>query len=234
MGHEVYICYDDENKITAEAICHVFEENKFKCWMKSRDMGINHYATEITEAIKSSELMVLDYSETAKHSSFVTTEVDMAFSSNIPILVFRIDHSTKESGLEFFLHNQHWLDAYPNPTIQFRYLLEDAAKILEKPLQEPIINEDTIKNVIILDNSKFNKADNTVTQVIIEDEPKEENGAWKKITWGLCLAPIILFIIGVVIDIATSNQELAISSIVLAPILWFIALIIYLYKKYFA
>ena len=51
MSHEVYICYDEKDQITADAICHVLEENKIKCWMKTRDLGVKHMVEEIMEAI---------------------------------------------------------------------------------------------------------------------------------------------------------------------------------------
>ena len=47
MSHEVYICYDEKDQITADAICHVLEENKIKCWMKTRDLGVKHMVEEI-------------------------------------------------------------------------------------------------------------------------------------------------------------------------------------------
>ena len=67
MVHEVYICYSSNDKMTADAICHVLEENKFKCWIKPRDLGVHHIAEEITQAIRASQIMVLVFSENAKN-----------------------------------------------------------------------------------------------------------------------------------------------------------------------
>uniref|UniRef100_UPI003890372C toll/interleukin-1 receptor domain-containing protein n=1 Tax=Methanobrevibacter sp. TaxID=66852 RepID=UPI003890372C len=58
MEPDVYICYSSSDKNAADAICHVLEENKFKCWIKPRDVGIGHIAEEITAAIKASKSMV--------------------------------------------------------------------------------------------------------------------------------------------------------------------------------
>lgn len=140
MGHDVYICYDDKDQITADAICHVLEDNKIKCWLKTRDLGVSHMVEGIMDAINGAQVMVLIFSSHSKHSNFVNTEVDIAFTENIPILVFKIDESKLDGGLEFFLNNKHWLDAYPNPEIKFESLIKDTSKLLGKPISKPVIN----------------------------------------------------------------------------------------------
>ena len=160
MSHEVYICYGDEDKITADAICHVLEENKFKCWIKPRDLDVKNTVNDYSNAIRQSRVMVLVFSESAKLSNYVNTEVDIAFSANVPIIVFKIDESNLDGGLEFFLKNKHWLDAYPQPAIEFRNLVIDVAKILNKPITDPIISSsivDSVNSAIGVDNSGKSK-----------------------------------------------------------------------------
>lgn len=146
MSHEVYICYDDHDEITANAICHVMEENKIKCWLMSRDLGVDHVVDGVLEAINQSKVMVLIFSNYSKNSNYVNTEVDIAFTDEIPILVFKIDESKLDGGLEFFLSNKHWLDAYPNPEVKFENLIRDTSKLLGKPINKPIVNESKINN----------------------------------------------------------------------------------------
>lgn len=142
MEHEVYICYEKVDKITADAICHVLEENNIKCWIKPRDLGVHHEVEEIMESIRKSKLVVLVYSNSSKKSNFVNTEIDMAFSYNLPILVFNIDNSNLDGSLEFFLTGEHWLDAYPNPSVEFENLIKDSCKLLEKPIPSSIITSE--------------------------------------------------------------------------------------------
>lgn len=139
MSHEVYICYDEMDQITADAICHVLEENKIKCWMKTRDLGVNHIVEEIMEAINEARAIVLIFSDHSKNSNYVNSEVDIAFTENKPILVFKIDESKLDGSLEFFLSNKHWLEAYPNPEVQFGKLVRDTSKLLGKPVPDPVI-----------------------------------------------------------------------------------------------
>ena len=212
MGHEVYICYSSRDKVTADAICHILEENKFKCWIKPRDVGVKHIAEEITDAIRASEIMVLVFSENAKQSNYVNTEVDLAFSSNKPILVFKIDNSKLDGGLEFFLENKHWLDAYPNPGPEFRNLVIDVSKLLDKPITDPIINKQTV-NIV-----------NTYS--IDENEDKNEAKNFLKIFGYMCISPIIIIIIALSlhVDDTTGNFLLLFCFIIfiLLPVIYFL------------
>ena len=212
MGHEVYICYSSKDKVTADAICHILEENKFKCWIKPRDVGVKHIAEEITDAIRASEIMVLVFSENAKQSNYVNTEVDLAFSSNKPILVFKIDNSKLDGGLEFFLENKHWLDAYPNPGPEFRNLVIDVSKLLDKPITDPIINKQTV-NIV-----------NTYS--IDENEDKNEAKNFLKIFGYMCISPIIIIIIALSlhVDDTTGNFLLLFCFIIfiLLPVIYFL------------
>lgn len=187
MAHEVYICYADEDKPTADAICHVLEENKFKCWIKPRDIGLDHIVEEITRAIKSTQIMVLVFSENAKESNYVNTEVDMAFSSNIPIVVFKIDRSNLEGGLEFFLKNKHWLDAYPHPNEEFGNLVVDVSKLLNKPVLNPVINPNVVNSI---NNFTFEEPRN-------EDKKKFNPLHFFSL---MCLGPVVLISVSVIID----------------------------------
>lgn len=145
MNHEVYICYDEKDQLTADAICHVLEDNKIKCWLKTRDLGVNDLVDEILEAINQAQVMVLIFSSHSKNSNYVNTEVDIAFTEKMPILVFKIDESKLDGGLEFFLNNKHWLDAYPNPEVKFESLIRDTSKLLGKPISEPVVPKKTVK-----------------------------------------------------------------------------------------
>lgn len=137
MSHDVYICYDEEDRVASDAICHVLEENKIKCWIKSRDFLPSDSVENISQAIKNSRCVVLVYSKHSKMSHIVVTEIDIAFANNVSIIVFNIDNSNKKGELEFFLKNKHWLSAFPNPTEQFESLIKDTSNFLGQPIENP-------------------------------------------------------------------------------------------------
>ena len=193
MVHEVYICYDETDKPTADAVCHVLEENKIKCWIKPRDLGVGHPVEECMDAILNSDVFVLIFSESSNDSNFVKTEVNMAFENNLPMVVFSIDDSELDEGLKFFLQGKHWLDAHPNPEIEFRRLIEDTAKLLGKE-----INDVTLK-----DNMKVEpKPQNNKVPIT---PPKKNRTLIISAIAIIAVAAIVLFAFGGVGDMAGDN-----------------------------
>ncbi|MBR4448557.1 toll/interleukin-1 receptor domain-containing protein [Methanobrevibacter sp.] len=129
MAHDVYICYDERDLDVAKDVCDTLEKSRLRCWMKNRDARVTTSVTEITEAIEKSKVMVLLYSKNSKQSNFVNNEVDTAFEIDKKILVYQIDDSKIEGGLEFFLRNKPRIEAYPNPEDKFDILVKDTREL---------------------------------------------------------------------------------------------------------
>ena len=132
MAHNVYVCYDEKDLEMAKDVCETLENNGLECWLKNRDAGVNIIVNDIMDAIKNSKVMVLLYSETSKNSNFVNNEVNRAFAEKKSILVFQIDDSKLEGGLEFFLKNKQWIKAYPNPEDKFEELSSKTEKLVKE------------------------------------------------------------------------------------------------------
>jgi hypothetical protein len=164
--NDAYICYADEDVLTAEAIVHALEENGIRCWFKNRDLKANETMQKVSETIKNSKSFILVYSDSASKSNFVKTDTDLAISANIPILSFKIDDSEKSEKLS----DSHWLDAYPNPEDNFRELVTNTGKIIGKPISDPKITEnyDELKKVekkVEKENNPISKSDYTSKEV---------------------------------------------------------------------
>lgn len=229
MVHEVYICYSSNDKMTADAICHVLEENKFKCWIKPRDLGVHHIAEEITQAIRESQIMVLVFSENAKNSNYVNTEVDIAFSSKVPIVVFRIDASVLDGGLEFFLENKHWLDAYPNPALEFRNLVVDVAKLLDRPISDPVISSNIIDSMAGYAPNTPKPIPQIPNQNYQQQEGKDEGINIVRVVALMCGGPILLTIFAMLL--VDSFDTLAGWLFLIAIAMFIITPIYYIAKK---
>lgn len=143
MTHEVFISYSTANVQTANAICHVLEENNLRCWIAPRNITAGkNYAEEIVKGIESAKIIVLVFSKDAQESSFVNNEIELTFSNNKPIISFKIDETMPEKNMEYFLKNKHWLEAHPNPEAQFETLVRDALKLCDEKPTSPIIIRD--------------------------------------------------------------------------------------------
>lgn len=155
MAHDVFISYSTKDKITADAICHILEENKMRCWIAPRNISSGRpYAEEIVNGIMQTKIVVLVFSSNSQASSFVNNEINMAFSNNKPILSFKIDESMPEKELEYYLKTNHWLDAYPEPEKVFATLVRDASRLIGDENENPIVDSNVMERAR---NGEFNK-----------------------------------------------------------------------------
>ena len=156
MSHDVFISYSTKNKNTADAICHVLEQNNLKCWIAPRNITSGkNYSNEIIEGIKSAKIVVLVFSKYSQASDFVRNEIDIAFSNEKPIISFKIDETMPQEEMEYFLKNKHWLEAYPEPETYFEKLIGDALKLCDEEYNKPITF--SLKDFAPTDMSKLKK-----------------------------------------------------------------------------
>ena len=132
MNRDVYICYDDKQEEISEAICDLFKDNNIQSWIKSRDFPSND-ADKIVNAIATSKCFVLILSNNS-NSNHIITETDIAFSRDIPILVFYIDELKLEGNLEFILETQTKISSFPNSKKQLETLVRKTSDIVGKPV----------------------------------------------------------------------------------------------------
>lgn len=145
MNNDVYICYDERDKEVSEAIYNIFEENNIDVWIKSKDMSSKDSVDKIINVIEDSKCFVLIYSKNSMDTNYIVTETDIAFSRNIPILVFNIDGSKIGRNLEFILETQTILYSFPNPKRQLETLVKNASNIAGKPLDDVKIGSRYLK-----------------------------------------------------------------------------------------
>lgn len=145
MGHDVYICYDEKDKNVSDAIYNIFEENNIKSWIKSKNMSSNDSVDKITDAISNSKCFLLILSKNSKDTNYVITEIDIAFSRNIPILALNIDDSKISGNLEFILENQTKIESFPNSKKQLKTLVKETSNIIEKPNEKVKLDSKYIK-----------------------------------------------------------------------------------------
>ncbi|MTK53109.1 FISUMP domain-containing protein [Paludibacter sp.] len=134
MAHDVFISYSSKNKTTADAICHVLEEHEIRCWIAPRDIvGGQKYGDVIEEAIKNCKVFVIIFSEESRISPWVESELNLAFTDRRTIVPFKIDSSVLEGEMRLILNNKHWIEAYPNPELKFKDLVEAVSRSIGKP-----------------------------------------------------------------------------------------------------
>ena len=110
--YDVYICYSTNDKETAGNVCKALEFNNLRCWIAPRDIRAGDNVFEqMYNAIRNSKCMVLILSQEAVNSNSIISEVDAAFSTGIPILIFNIDSTSCDGQLGFFIKGSPMIDA---------------------------------------------------------------------------------------------------------------------------
>lgn len=120
MNHDIFISYSSVDKIAANAICHVLEQNKLRCWIAPRDIPPGaEYGDLIDEAIKHADIVVIIFSETSSTSRWVKGELNIAFEEQKTIIPFRLDSTPLQGQNRLILAQKHWIDAYPDYETKF-------------------------------------------------------------------------------------------------------------------
>ena len=163
MAHDVYICYDEREKEIGDALYNIFEENNIKAWIKSKHFSSGDSVDKITNSIADSKCFILILSKLSKDVNYVITETDIAFSREIPILVFNIDDSKLSGNLEFILETQKNIPSFPNTKKQLNTLVNETSKIVNKPIDKVKLNS---KSVNIIDKYNPKKKDNILKKLI--------------------------------------------------------------------
>ncbi len=137
MNHDIFISYSSKQKSIADGVCHYLEENGFKCWMAPRDIPVgSEYGDLIEEAIKTSKVVVLVFSQTASISKWVKGEINVAFADNKPILPFRVDKTEIKGSFRLMLNQMHWIDAFPQYADRLPELLNSVCGFLGRQPQK--------------------------------------------------------------------------------------------------
>lgn len=144
MSHDVYICYDEKDKILSDELYAMFEKNGMKAWSKSKDKAPGDSVDAINNAIRESKCFVAILGENSKDTNYILTELDIAFSGEVPIVVFNIDDSKQSKKLEFLLRTQTTINSFPNTKKQLETLVKKTSEIVGKPATSVKIDSSTI------------------------------------------------------------------------------------------
>ena len=120
-AYDVFISHVDEDKKTADAMCHYLEEQKIRCWIAPRDiLPGQDVAQAIVQGIKKTKIFVLVCSHFSLRSAFVQRETNLAVSDEKIIIPFKIDDCSLDgTGMRLYLNDRHWIEAVPKPEKAF-------------------------------------------------------------------------------------------------------------------
>ena len=112
MAHDVFISHASKDKRIADAICEELESSGLKCWIAPRNISKGEDWTKaIRDAIESSPLLLLVFSENANAAPHIEREIANAFYTRRMIVPFRLAKALPRRDFLFYLNNARWIDA---------------------------------------------------------------------------------------------------------------------------
>src|SRR5262245_18749620 len=135
MAHDVFVSHSVKDKAVAEAIVARLEAESVTCWIAPRDvMPGADWGESIIDAIESSRIMILIFSQSANTSTQIKREVERAVNKGVYIIPFRVDDIPPTRSLEYFISTSQWMDAFSPPLERH---LDTLAKTVTAVLKRP-------------------------------------------------------------------------------------------------
>ena len=135
MACDVFVSHSVKDKTVAEAIVAWLEADSVTCWIAPRDVvpGAD-WGESIIDAIESSRIMVLLFSQSANASTQIKREVERAVNKGAYIIPFRVEDIPPARALEYFISTSQWMDAFSPPLERH---LDNLAKTVKAVLKSP-------------------------------------------------------------------------------------------------
>ena len=113
------------------------EADSVTCWIAPRDVvpGAD-WGESIIDAIESSRIMILIFSQSANTSTQIKREVERAVNKGVYIIPFRVDDIPPTKSLEYFISTSQWMDAFSPPLERH---LDNLAKTVKAVLKRPAL-----------------------------------------------------------------------------------------------
>ncbi|GLZ51660.1 toll/interleukin-1 receptor domain-containing protein [Actinomycetospora sp. NBRC 106378] len=111
-----FLSHSSVDGAVAREVCAELESQGMSCWMAPRDIVPGtEWASAIVDGIARSSLAVVLLSTSSVVSHEVRREVERAYKEGKPVLPVKIDASTLEGTLAYYLAEVHWIDLTRRP-----------------------------------------------------------------------------------------------------------------------
>jgi hypothetical protein len=181
MSYKVFICYEMEDKLVADAACAALEARRIRCWISPRDILADKERVEsIADRLDNCQIVLLIMSVYANKSELVRGVFEWAESQGKDILPLFIDDIESSETLKFVYGSRRWLDALM-PSLQGYLfdlcnqasLLLEKQKAVEAPLWQPQQTAGAIaaRPEIVFEPTKQEPVAKTIPQAIPEPVP---------------------------------------------------------------
>lgn len=112
---DVFISYSHYDNEIARRVSNFLEYSGFRCWLDQRDIRVGEdWAKTITNAIRTSTVVIAILSEHYNNSPSRENEIELAERWKKPIIPIKIDNSELSGYLSYRLHCRQWISINQN------------------------------------------------------------------------------------------------------------------------
>lgn len=160
----VFISYSSKDKVQADCVRSVLDENGIKCWMAPESIECGSvYMQVIPEALEACDVLLVLVSYNSQKSVWVSKEIESAIGSLKMVLPLRIDNEPLSKEFDFYFKNLQMINCCEN-------LEKDCEKLI------PIIRKaERITNDVVFETSFSNKTHKEENGKLLIRSPKSKS-----------------------------------------------------------
>jgi len=133
QNFDIFISYSSKDRPVANQLVTLIENAGFTCWIAPRNIeGGAEYSEVIEKAILHCKIFLLIFSEDSANSSWVKSELNIAFSENKYLIPYKIDATPLKGTMRLLLNDKHWIAKNENENKQVELLLSAIQNYLTK------------------------------------------------------------------------------------------------------
>jgi hypothetical protein len=184
---DIFISYSSKDKFIADQLVYHIENAGFTCWIAPRNIeGGAEYSEVIENAILQCKIFLLVFSENSANSSWVKSELNIAFSESKYLIPYKIDATLLKGTMRLLLNDKHWIAKNEDEKKQVDLLISSIQNYFAK--LEKGNTDDNAENLFYSDILRKKKR--------------------KKMIWGISMLCFLVVITAVVFSIfVTKNQK---------------------------
>jgi len=133
QNFDIFISYSSKDRPIANQLVTQIEKAGFACWIAPRNIeGGAEYSEVIEKAILHCKIFLLIFSEDSANSSWVKSELNIAFSENRYLIPYKIDATPLKGTMRLLLNDKHWIAKNEDENKQMELLLSAIQNYLTK------------------------------------------------------------------------------------------------------
>jgi hypothetical protein len=187
-----------------EEVLDSLEDNGVRCWIAPRDIAIGtSFAKAIVEGIKISKVFIVIFTKNSNLSEQVLREIDRAVHQKKKIFVFKIDDTSMQEAVEYYLCKGQWIDATYGEVSQYYEQLVAEVKVYL--VKQGILNDSKYESLLGGERKDLKKARLNRLNLKINKKKRKKYRA-KKVYYSLLLS-IFFIMFGIFLIHKQQNRK---------------------------